>query len=303
MKRLCLVLLLCPSIAWGGPKEKKIERVCGEKPDTSVATQTSQEKSGAVEGQARGIGGGSASGSAAGEASYEVLAGREHSEKLMTQWTWCRMKVAGQMSHEVFERRIDQLWGQDTQSQQGQQTPAATEKPQTTLPPKKSRTVKERENAGGGSFSPLPAEELAGSWSVTATSTQSTCGAKTGDQWAYSWLINRDATGKVTVKIQGETSYPSLTGTYEGGQLVVYGLSHAGFYEKNANTMIREGDVYYGKEHYFFSRKWHELQVSAPGKLSGMSVSETMQGAQVDGNRISHRPCTTFWDFNGTKIQ
>ncbi len=106
------------------------------KPEASVATQTSQEKSGAVEGQVTGMGRGSASASSAGETSYEVLVSQEHNEKERLAWSFCRMWVMDQMSYEVYQSRLDQIWGQETQPSRPATTPT-TERPTLKKPQNK----------------------------------------------------------------------------------------------------------------------------------------------------------------------
>jgi len=124
---MLLALWVGSNHAWAAPGTRKVERVCGPKPDASVATQTSKEQSGAMEGQVTGMGRGSASASSAGETSYEVLVSQEHNEKERLAWSFCRMNVMGQMSDEVYQSRLDQIWGQETQPQKN--PPPATTTP------------------------------------------------------------------------------------------------------------------------------------------------------------------------------
>lgn len=64
------------------------------------------------------------------------------------------------------------------------------------------------------------AAKLAGTWNVTTTQdADANCSiAEPGKVNAYIWIVSTDRAGSLTVSVQGETSYPKLTGTvtYDG---------------------------------------------------------------------------------------
>ena len=60
------------------------------------------------------------------------------------------------------------------------------------------------------------APQLAGSWNVTAVTTDEyTCkNVKPGDTQAYIWIVSSRADGTISVSVQGDTSFPKLEGRW-----------------------------------------------------------------------------------------
>lgn len=68
---------------------------------------------------------------------------------------------------------------------------------------------------------------LAGVWNVTSTGNEDyTCKIATpGNTLSYIWIVNASQDGAVSVSVQGETSFPKLTGrfNYNSGYLILEG--------------------------------------------------------------------------------
>jgi hypothetical protein len=286
-----MVLFLFSAILLGAPLDKKIERTCGPKPEMAVATQTTKERSGEVEAQARGVATGSTSASSAANTSYEVLVSMDKNEKLLVQWTWCRMKVMDELSDEAFQMMIADLWGTSLPSTPAQ---SSTESQKPSAQPR----------SHGAVGPPLAPEELAGTWAVSTVYRGSTCGAEgNGSTSAFTWLLSRGGDGKIAIQVQGETSFPKLSGTYEEGRMVLQGLMYNGNWDKNqAHMYKKQKDAYTMDQHYLFPKKWHEIQVTEDGQMSGQALTEMQDQPHQAGQVFWSQPCTHFFDLTGKKI-
>jgi hypothetical protein len=75
---------------------------------------------------------------------------------------------------------------------------------------------------------PFRVASLAGTWSVVSTSQTvgSTCpnSMKEGETTAYTWLVSTTPDGKLQITVQGQTSFPKLTGFAADGKVMITGL-------------------------------------------------------------------------------
>lgn len=74
--------------------------------------------------------------------------------------------------------------------------------------------------AGGPAFA--VAQEITGTWNMVAKpGAINTCHGK-AEEAAYRWFVTENG-GEVSVIVQGETTYPKLTGKMSGGTLLLEG--------------------------------------------------------------------------------
>lgn len=64
-------------------------------------------------------------------------------------------------------------------------------------------------------------QDISGSWSVVSTPAWDTCGGQ-AEKSAYQWILTEQG-GQVTIAVQGQTAFPSLSGTFDGNQLLLAG--------------------------------------------------------------------------------
>jgi len=131
-----------------------------------------------------------------------------------------------------------------------------------------------------GSAHALDMASLAGTWNVTATETsEGTCGGTPGKTLAYVWIVGTEPTGAVTVAVQGETTFPKLSGTFAsfGGQLVVSGLT---------TFTLQDGDFWQGSASHF------RLQVQPDGSLKGTRTWLGWTNTTLGNGQKGYYPCS-----------
>lgn len=71
---------------------------------------------------------------------------------------------------------------------------------------------------------PTGAMGIAGTWSVTSSVTGTrTCPSRTASVDTYIWIVGVTAEGRLTIAVQGTTSFPTLTGTLSGSRVTLQG--------------------------------------------------------------------------------
>lgn len=86
--------------------------------------------------------------------------------------------------------------------------------------------------------------EIAGTWSVTSTATGTrTCNTRTVAVQSYAWIVSTPSEGEVSVTVQGQTSFPLLTGTSSGARWTLQGPSSAGAATSWFSLTIRGGEL------------------------------------------------------------
>ena len=87
------------------------------------------------------------------------------------------------------------------------------------------------------------APQLAGSWNVTAVTTdEHTCkNVKPGDTQAYIWIVSSRADGTISVSVQGDTSFPKLEGHWADDfrTLVLEGNPTAALFSGGATSWFK----------------------------------------------------------------
>jgi hypothetical protein len=140
------------------------------------------------------------------------------------------------------------------------------------------------------------AEELMGTWNLTSQPSTgepgiNTCGTKI-ENAAYQWIITRNA-DRVTVKVQGQTSFPDLEGKILEESIARDGKTTTGFTfivegQATAPTAGVKPSVYYSSV----------FRLTSEGKsLSGNRLLVGWKD-RVDGGKSL---CVSEWAVTGTK--
>jgi hypothetical protein len=95
---------------------------------------------------------------------------------------------------------------------------------------------------------------LVGVWNVTTTGTEDyTCKeAIPGDTQAYVWILSSTPDGSVKISVQGETSFPKLTGGWDS----------------NSESLLLEGDA--RGSAFTQAVSWFKLRLEKDGTLRGV---------------------------------
>lgn len=130
------------------------------------------------------------------------------------------------------------------------------------------------------------ASALSGTWNVTSVeTTESSCTTSAGDTGkttSYIWIVSTTATGAVTVSVQGETSFPRLTGSAFNGKVNLEGDS-----EFKA-TKVGSGVGYVA------SSSWFSLTVTE-GQLTGTRRLLSYRSMKLANGSEGITPC--FSDY------
>lgn len=135
---------------------------------------------------------------------------------------------------------------------------------------------------------------LAGTWNVTSVHTGvGTCnnsGTK-GDVTSYIWIVSTNqSSGVVTVSVQGQTAFPSMSGFFSQGQLSVSGFkSKFDFYGQI--NQIPMSPI-----------SWFSLTPQPDGSLKGVRQYVGLQSVVMgDGTTTGYVTCFTIFEVTAKR--
>lgn len=70
-----------------------------------------------------------------------------------------------------------------------------------------------------------PVDQVVGTWNVVSKQDTDTCDTGGGQIDAYVWLVSVEPQGRISVNVQGNTAFPTLTGSWdpESNHLTLHG--------------------------------------------------------------------------------
>ena len=136
--------------------------------------------------------------------------------------------------------------------------------------------------------------DMSGTWNVSTKVTFSTCGSvKVGDISSYIWISNVDTFGKISISVQGQTSFPTLTGEISSNgdrlDITLVGISKYSLVSTSQVAMINNGSGYHAAS--------SNIKLTAiQGNISGQAYISNIVVNQ-SGDTVGLYPCVVVRDI------
>jgi len=270
---LLLQAILLGHIGDAGARKPSTEDIC-PKPEHSVRRDVERKIEAEVSAHARALMEAGASSTATDTRAFDtVLLKQDAAEREVMMYRLCLARAGGLLSQEFYERevsRLNALLGQAS---------------------------------GPSASADEPSAQIIGTWNVVARVTHRVCGGVLGEEIRYVWRISKSESNVFTIdakQLDGTTSYPRMTGNFDGRALVVSANpSEPG---KRTSTLVHDGGSA-GRSVLLRRTVKVEVALQADGTLQGTRLVAFERGPKDEGYADSYDLCADHFEVSATKVR